>query len=277
MANDLPPLISRLLAGPEDTELNDRELAVLVAWLRRPVSLQTIQQEKKRYGVSHTLREREKLLTILRFNEQKPRRDASPAPGQNKAEGDAAQSPFVFCRDGDGWFVRGFGQEGHFKDRVGFQYIAKLLAAPAGAVAMMELVGGVEGGIRVTAGDKVLDATALKSYRERLAEIKAEIEEARRDNDLGALENLTREKQSILDELKSATGLGGKGRKLGDDLNRVRSRIANALERAFRALEKGGLKKLANHFRLTISAEGKTCVYRPDARPDWSLSGLVIN
>jgi hypothetical protein len=61
-------LIERLLAGPDDVELSPRELALLEAHLRQPVSFATIQQEKKATGQSPTEAARYKLKLIRDFN-----------------------------------------------------------------------------------------------------------------------------------------------------------------------------------------------------------------
>jgi hypothetical protein len=63
-------LIERLLAGPDDVELSPRDLALLEAHLRQPVSFATIQQEKKATGHSPTEAARNKLKLIRDFNQR---------------------------------------------------------------------------------------------------------------------------------------------------------------------------------------------------------------
>ena len=190
--------------------------------------------------------------------------------------GQSRPAEFAFYRDGDGWFIRGFGKEGLFKGTVGFEYIHRLLAA-CGPVAMGELVAGGRKTGKLSTADDVLDQEARQSYHQRLAELNAELGEARRNNALAALERLEREKQMILDQLRSAKGLGGRGRKLGDETDKLRSRIANALERACSVLDTGGLSTVADHFRVAISAQGGDYIYQPAERPAWSLSKPVTN
>jgi hypothetical protein len=82
-------LIERLLAGPDDVELSPRDMALLEAHLRQPVSLATSQQEKKATGRSPTEAARNKLTLIRDFNrglqghghadEAEKRRDPAPA------------------------------------------------------------------------------------------------------------------------------------------------------------------------------------------------------
>ena len=61
-------LIERLSAGPDDVELSPREMALLEAHLRQPVSFATIPQEKKATGHSPTKAARNKLKLIRDFN-----------------------------------------------------------------------------------------------------------------------------------------------------------------------------------------------------------------
>jgi hypothetical protein len=60
--------IKRLLAGPDDVELSPRDMALLEAYLRQPVSFATIQQEKQATGHSLTKAARDKLKLIRDFN-----------------------------------------------------------------------------------------------------------------------------------------------------------------------------------------------------------------
>lgn len=61
-------LIERLLAGPDDVEPSLREMALLEARLRQPVSFAAIQHEKKASGHSPTEAARNKLKLIRDFN-----------------------------------------------------------------------------------------------------------------------------------------------------------------------------------------------------------------
>ena len=196
---------------------------------------------------------------------------------------------FAFYREGDGWTIRGFGQEGHFKDKIGFQFLAKLLAAPQGTVSMMDLVAeglapqgtvtmsdwaaeGESCDTGVPAGDMVLDREAMNSYRRHLDYLDDQIARARRHHDPGAVESLEQERQLVLDTLASAMGLDDRGRRLGDDLDRLRSRVAGALKRCYKAIRQAGLDKLADHFEGAVSAAGPIYSYRPAEQPDWRFS-----
>jgi hypothetical protein len=93
-------LIERLLAGPDDVELSPRDLALLEAHLRQPVSLATIPQEKEATGHSPTEAARNKLTLIRDFNrglkgqgDAQPEQRSDPAPAVVQAEPLPAGTP----------------------------------------------------------------------------------------------------------------------------------------------------------------------------------------
>jgi alpha-amylase/alpha-mannosidase (GH57 family) len=128
--------IERLPAGPIDVELSPRELAWLEAYVQQPVSFATIQQEKKPTGQSATLAGRNRLKLIRDFNRSlqgrgraDELREVPRLQWQHSSQKD--NSPQIEIRpSGSGWLVRGFGEEGHFKNLVGLRYVARLVESP---------------------------------------------------------------------------------------------------------------------------------------------------
>jgi len=192
------------------------------------------------------------------------------------AQPEAQEAEFVFARDGSMWFIRGFGAEGHFESMRGFEYIAQLLRAYqnapkgtfGGIVPMTELVADVVPSqpIKPASGDVAADREALRSCHKRLEELDAELVETRKRGDLGCLEALEKEKQQLQGYLSQGT------RKLGDEIDKLRVRIANNLKVAYKKLRQGKLDQLAWHLESSISAEGATYIYRPADRPQWIFS-----
>lgn len=84
-------LIERLLAGPDDAELTPRELALLEAHLKQPLSLSTIQRERRSSptGDSETCNRRNKLKLIRDFNRNL--QGAAPAESEAEPVGDVGQ------------------------------------------------------------------------------------------------------------------------------------------------------------------------------------------
>jgi hypothetical protein len=115
----------------------------------------------------------------------------------------------------------------------------------------------------------VLDEHAVRAYHTRLNEIKQEFGEARTNNDLGKIDALESEKEWIESELATAKGLGGKIRKLGDDRNKVRNRVGNAIRRALEKIKQYD-RPLSDHLQKPILYLGHTLSYVPRDGLTWS-------
>jgi hypothetical protein len=115
----------------------------------------------------------------------------------------------------------------------------------------------------------ILDEHAVRSYRIRLNEIENELEEARANNDLGKSDALETEKGWIESELANAQGLGGAIRKLGDDRNKVRNRVGNAIRRALKKIKQYD-RPLSEHLQKPILNLGHTLSYVPRDGLTWS-------
>ncbi|RIK79384.1 MAG: hypothetical protein DCC68_13350 [Planctomycetota bacterium] len=86
-------LIEGLLAGPNDAELSDRELALLEAYLGQPISASAIQRERRAspLGESETWNRRNKLKLIRDFNRNV--RAAASAASEAEPVADLGDSP----------------------------------------------------------------------------------------------------------------------------------------------------------------------------------------
>src|SRR5207237_506273 len=82
-----------------------------------------------------------------------------------------------------------------------------------------------EGGV----WDAVLDHRARADYRERLAGLHRELEDAERCNDEGRVARARAEFDFIAGELASAFGLGGRGRRAGSPIERARKAVASRI------------------------------------------------
>jgi hypothetical protein len=119
---------------------------------------------------------------------------------------------------------------------------------------------------------EVLDKRALSAYRRRLAEIDADLDEARSWVDTSRAAKLAAERDALLDQVRAATGLGGRPRVPGSVHERariaVRKAIVNAVDRV--AAADPPLGRLLSDTVTT----GAICRYDPD--PDrpvrWVLS-----
>ncbi len=197
-----------------------------------------------------------------------------------------------FCIKGQCWAIRYNGNEEKiYTPDIGFYHLQILLENPgttfsASALDVMvrrmtknEPCGSVsagetptEEGVSVlgqTDAGPVLDEDAVRAYHTRLNEIEDELGDARANNDLGKTDDLESEKGWIESELASAKGPGGAIRKLGDDRDKVRIRVGNAIHRALRKIKQYD-KPLADHLQKPILNLGHTLNYVPRDGLTWS-------
>jgi len=187
--------------------------------------------------------------------------------------------PYTFRKQGEYWAIRYEGPQFNLPNLKGLRYIACLLASPGRELGVLELVSRVEGqpprtplqrvalpetGLRVKGPqeeDDLLDDEARGKYRGRLAEL------ARKKNlSAGELE----EKRWLESELRAATGLGGRPRKVASDEEKARVNITN--------LVRSAIGKISQHdaalaiFLGNSIKTGLRCSYIPDKPITWIVS-----
>ena len=160
-----------------------------------------------------------------------------------------------FRFDGASWELTYEDTQVHLPDAKGLRDLATLVAAPGTTVHVLDLVGSEE---RLGA-DPVLDEQARSSYRRRLAELDAELEEAQ---DWARAERATAEREALIRELTAAAGLGGRSRRLGDVTERARKTVTARIRDALRRIEPAH-PALGEHLRATVTT-GTSCGYAPD-------------
>jgi pimeloyl-ACP methyl ester carboxylesterase len=187
------------------------------------------------------------------------------APSVPEPDDDAC----VWRREGDLWRLRFSGQEVRLAHRKGLEDLAILLSNPMREVSAAELRGGPVGTAPAPehGSDEVLDESARRQYADRLRDLTAEIEEADANHDLGRLEALQEEQEALLEQLRAASGLGGRTRRLGDPAERARKAVSARIRDAIKHVQKVH-PDLANHLESSITT-GLTCVYRPDTAHLW--------
>jgi len=192
----------------------------------------------------------------------------------------------LFRHEGDFWTLAYEGTVCRVKDAKGLHYIAYLLRHPEHEFHVLDLVASVEGnreaeGERrsgtagVETGDKravrgeqglpVLDATAKVAYRQRLAELRDELDEADRFNDPGRAERARAEMDAITEQLAAAVGLGGRDRQAGSPSERARSTMTKVVKAALRRVSDHHAA-LGRHLTTSIKT-GTFCAYAPDEPP----------
>lgn len=169
--------------------------------------------------------------------------------------------------DGDTWLIGWNGTHTSVRDRKGLHDLAVLLERPQQEVHVLDLVGG---GAVGEVSDPHLDAAAVTAYRHRLSAIQAALDAADQRGDPARSQALIDEKEALLDELRSAHGLGGRARRLRNtDTERARSAVTQRIRDTFVSLD-GASPELAAHLRQAVRT-GTYCCYAPDEPVSWNL------
>jgi hypothetical protein len=166
--------------------------------------------------------------------------------------------------------------------------LAALLSNPGVELHALELAGGTgesggtaaraaaEAGLEVRASAQeeagaVLDAEAKQAYRQRLEDLRAELEEAEEFNDPERAARAREEIDFLGRELAGAVGLGGRDRPVGASAERARVNVTRAIRSA--------IKRVADHdaplgqeLEATVRT-GTFCAFEPDVRRpvSWSV------
>ncbi len=293
VADELPALLDRV---PEDSEYLPAlaQAARIVAWIGgHPVAAtlyELLLPHRRRFVVegigAYVHGPVERFLGLLAGVLGRPERDAHFAAARTLTEATGAglllrlvdtergvrpavsrtTSTGVFRRDGEGWIIALDGVEVHLRASKGLHDLATLVAHPREEVAAVRLAGRAE---PVTRGDAVLDDQARAAYKKRLADIDAEIADAEDRADLGRLEKARVEREFLIAELTHATGIGGRSRRMGDDIERARTAVTARVRDAIRRIERAS-PVLGEHFRRSVRT-GTFCSYDPAAEVRWQL------
>lgn len=161
----------------------------------------------------------------------RPSENASATGAPTLPRGDSRR--LSLRREGDVWAIeQSAGPTIRVKDGKGLRYLERLLSAPGSEVHVLELAGIDEAPADAGA---VLDAKAKDQYKERLDDLRGELDEAMRLCDSGRAERARAEIDAIAGELASAVGLGGRDRKAASNVERARvnvqRRLRDAIER----------------------------------------------
>lgn len=192
----------------------------------------------------------------------------------------------TFRREGEYWTISYEGQVVRIKHCKGLLYIAHLLANPGKEFHVIDLVGfaqsehchlangqagsGLSSGLHSDAGP-ALDASSKASYRERLRDLRQELDEASSMGDSGKTAKAQEEIAFLSRELVRAVGLGGRDRRVGSEAERARLRVTNVIRSAIRKTAKQHPalgRYLSNSLRT-----GNFCSFEPDGRSpaSWRL------
>jgi hypothetical protein len=233
------------------------QLGRLAAYLGQPEASQYLATARERYerAGAPALRDRVDAL--------------SPRPPQRTTGSGRLR------RDGPVWVIEWHGRRSTVPDAKGVRDLAVLLARPGQALPAFDLVeagGGPSATVAAAQADlgPVIDDTARRAYRDRLAELDGELAEAEANADLGRLERLRAERSMLASELAGAFGLGGRVRVAGDPAERARKAVTMRIRAAVSTIGKQD-EALARHLANTVRT-GRLCSYEPEPGIVWHVS-----
>jgi len=180
---------------------------------------------------------------------------------------DAGKNALV--RRGEVWTLSFEDGQALLKHSKGLADLATLLANPGTEIAAAALMNGARLTPALLGSDDMVDERALSEFRARVQAIEEDLDESRSFNDLGRIERLEQERDAILAELRVATGLGGRSRKLKDPGERARkavsARIRESIQRIAEAHPAAG-----EHLAAAVRT-GAFCCYEPKSNVNWQL------
>jgi hypothetical protein len=185
----------------------------------------------------------------------------------------AGRATGVFRREGALWTLAYGGVTVRMRDAKGLADLAALLSVPGREIPAVDLVAAGSGrlgraDLRLGA-DEVLDETARRQIRRRLADLDEEIAEADAWADPERASRARAERDALVSEVTAATGLAGRARRLGDQDERARKAVTARIRDVIGRMERVH-PPLAAHLRTSVTT-GTRCCYSPPAPASWRL------
>lgn len=184
----------------------------------------------------------------------------------------------VFTRQADYWTIRYQGQTAILKATRGLDCLGYLLRHPGRDVHVSELLATRreppapsvlsslrEIGVHVIAGfqdaGSILDSQAKAEYKQRIDELRNDLEEADLFNDSSRASRARSEMDAIAQQLAVAVGLGGRDRRFSPEAERARSAVTKRIREAIHRIGKV-IPPLGQHLSARIKT-GYFCSYNP--------------
>lgn len=178
-------------------------------------------------------------------------------------------------REGDVWLLAQGDMETRLRHLVGFAHLATLLNNPNREYAALELATADRGAafdpgrrrepdlrIAPSGVGPTLDHQATSQYRQRVADLQEELDEAEEWSDIERAARVRTEIDAIASELSSSIGLGGRSRPVSSDAERARVNVTKAIRSAIGRITKASPPTGA-HLEASITT-GTFCKYSPD-------------
>jgi hypothetical protein len=120
-----------------------------------------------------------------------------------------------------------------------------------------------------TAASALLDQQARASYRQRLADLRDQLAEAERFNDVGRIATLRSESEFLTQELSTMYSVSHHARTSSTEVEKARKAVAYRIRAALAKIKKAH-PPLWRHLFVTIKT-GVFCSYNPEKPTDWLM------
>ena len=171
-----------------------------------------------------------------------------------------------FIQNEDAWELVYDGKRILLSDAKGLHDIHKLISLNGKEVHCMHLMGG---GSISESTSYTMDDKAKAAYKDKIAELKEDIDEALEMNDHVRAGNLQDEYDQIVDHLSKSMGLGGKQRKTNDQSDKARSAVTWRIRSTIKKINESH-NSFAEHLSSSVKT-GTFCSYKPHSKIEWIL------
>ena len=179
----------------------------------------------------------------------------------------------TLLRRGRSYVISHRGRSFDVRATAGLEQLCSLIAEPRRERAATELAGYADADAPPVQRDvgPALDAQAKREYRRRLLELQAEMDDSDRAADPERSGRAHAEYSALLDELRRATGIGGRDRPQHSGDERARVNVTRNIRRAIDAIASHS-DELGRHLQVSVRT-GRWCCYEPDptAPIRWTL------
>jgi tetratricopeptide (TPR) repeat protein len=172
----------------------------------------------------------------------------------------AAPAQWSLRRDGEDWLLLAGSEHARLRDSHGLHYLRALLAAPGSDIPALDLAAGGPG-LAAPAAGPLLDDAARDAYRDRIRTLDTELAATDRAGDSDRAQRLHDERQTLAGELRRATGLAGRPRRMSADAERARVNVTRTLRAAIARIARAA--PIAGAHLDSSVRTGSMCRYQP--------------
>jgi len=179
----------------------------------------------------------------------------------NRRTSSGGLASVVVRRTRRGWVIEHNGTIAILRAGRGMQQLITLVSTPRTEVHALELANPSGTTQHTTNSAAVLDANAKNAFRRRLMDLRENLAEAEKFNDIERAARAHTEIDVLTTALSRAIGLGGRDRRLGSNTEQARINVTRALRRAISHVADTH-PHLGTHLDRSIRT-GTYCVYNP--------------